>query len=185
MTAPKTTGGRILRFNAVGVLGFAVQILALWLLVRVAQVPYLPATALAVEAAILHNFICHWCWTWSDRVTCRREFLVRFVRFNATNGAVSLVVNVALMVLLQGVLGVHYLVANLVGVACSATANFILGDRVVFARLQAPGPGSRTRERFRRARRVRAAPTGPTVPSRCLPLWDGSGPRRQSECPGH
>ncbi len=129
----KTTPRRFAVFNVVGVVGFGVQILALWLLVRVGHLPYLVATVIAVETAILHNFICHWCWTWSDRVGGRAEFLVRLVRFNATNGAVSLVVNVALMALLQGVLGVHYLLANLVGVACSSVANFILGDRVVFA----------------------------------------------------
>jgi putative flippase GtrA len=134
MTAPKTTGARVAAFNAVGVVGFGVQIAALWLLVRVGQVPYLWATAIAVETAILHNFICHWCWTWSDRVAGRAEFVLRLVRFNATNGAVSLAVNVALMAFLQGVVGLHYLIANLVGVLCSSAANFILGDRVVFAR---------------------------------------------------
>lgn len=133
MKPPRTTGSRVLAFNAVGVVGFGVQIVALWLLVRVGQLPYLAATAIAVETAILHNFICHWCWTWSDRVAGRADFVVRLVRFNATNGAVSLAVNVALMALLQGVLGVHYLLANLVGVACSSAANFILGDRLVFA----------------------------------------------------
>jgi putative flippase GtrA len=127
------TGRRILVFNAVGVVGFGVQIAALWLLVHAGRLPCLAATAVAVETAIVHNFICHWCWTWSDRVAGRRQFLSRLLRFNATNGAVSLVVNVALMALLQGLLGVPYLVANLVGVACSAIANFILGDRVVFA----------------------------------------------------
>ncbi len=120
-------------FNAVGVAGFGVQLLALWLLVRVGHMPHVIATALAVETAILHNFICHWCWTWSDRVGSRTEFVRRLVRFNVTNGGVSLVVNVALMALLQGLLGVHYLLANLAGVACSSAANFMLGDRVVFS----------------------------------------------------
>ncbi len=129
---PPTTRLRLARFNAVGVLGFAVQLAALWLLVHVGQVPHLIATAMAVETAIAHNFIYHWCWTWNDRVNGRTEFLRRFVRFNLTNGAVSLVVNVVLMGLLHGVLGMHYLAANVLGVACSSVANFILGDRVVF-----------------------------------------------------
>ncbi len=133
MTPPTTTGGRLVAFNAVGAVGFGVQVLALWLLVHVAGVPVVVAAALAVETAVVHNFICHWCWTWSDRVAGPREFLRRFTYFNLTNGAVSLVVNVLLMALLQGLLGVNYLVANLVGVVCSAGANFLLGDRVVFA----------------------------------------------------
>ncbi len=185
MAAAPTTGRRIVRFNVVGVLGFAVQILVLWLLVRVAGVPYLVATALAVESAIVHNFLSHWRWTWRDRVDGRRGFVSRFVCFNATNGAVSLVVNVGLMALLQGVLGVHYLVANLAGVACSATANFMLGDRVVFAGASDTSPTNpRQRARFRRARRVRAEPTGPPPRFGCLPRPGGSHPRRRPECPG-
>jgi putative flippase GtrA len=132
---PRTdTGRRIGAFNAVGVAGFGVQVATLCLLVRVGRVPYLIATVIAVETAILHNFIWHWCWTWSDRVAVRAEFGRRLVRFNVTNGAVSLVVNVALMAFLQGVVGVHYVVANLVGVTCSSAVNFILADRVVFSR---------------------------------------------------
>ncbi len=131
-TVDVSPAARIVRFNAVGVLGFGVQLAALWLLVHAGHVRYLVATVLAVETAIAHNFICHWCWTWSDRVAGGAGFLRRFVRFNLTNGAVSLGVNVALMALLRGVFGVHYLVANLAGVLCSSAANFILGDRVVF-----------------------------------------------------
>ncbi len=129
----RSLGSRILAFNAVGVVGFFVQIGALWLLVSVGHVGYLAATAIAVETAIIHNFICHWCWTWNDRASRRGEWLLRLLLFNATNGAVSLGVNVGLMALLQGVVGVHYLLANLIGVACSSAANFVLGDRVVFA----------------------------------------------------
>lgn len=146
ISAPKTRATRILAFNAVGVVGFAVQIGALWLLVRVGGVPSVVAAAIAVEAAVLHNFVCHWCWTWSDRVGGGHEFLVRLVRFNATNGAVSVAVNAALMALLQHVLGVHFLLATLAGVLCSSIANFILGDRVVFA----AHPGSRHWRRQRR-----------------------------------
>ena len=57
---------RFWRFNAVGVLGFAVQLAVLALLVH-GGVHYLAATAIAVEAAILHNFLWHERWTWADR----------------------------------------------------------------------------------------------------------------------
>lgn len=126
-------------FNAVGVAGFFLQTGALWLLVHVAHLPYVAAAAVSVEATIVHNFICHWCWTWRDRARGRPGFLTRLLRFNLTNGAVSLAVNVGLMALLQGGLGVHYLLANAAGVACGAAANFVLGDRVVFRPVR-PGP---------------------------------------------
>jgi putative flippase GtrA len=51
--------GRWLKINFVGGLGIGVQLEALWLLVHWAQMHYMVATALAVEAAVLHNFAWH------------------------------------------------------------------------------------------------------------------------------
>jgi putative flippase GtrA len=132
MNAPRTTVGRVCAFNAVGVAGFALQLLVLWTLVRALRVPVLAATVVAVESAVVHNFLFHIAWTWRDRVTNRRQLLGCFLRFNATNGAVSIAVNLGLMACLQGLLGLHYLLANVTGVACASAANFLLGDRVVF-----------------------------------------------------
>ena len=56
---------RWLRFNAIGIAGAAVQLTALKLL-SVVGVHYLIATALAVEAAVLHNFFWHCRWTWKE-----------------------------------------------------------------------------------------------------------------------
>ncbi len=161
----KTVTTRILAFNVVGLVGFGVQTAALWLLVHVGGVPAVVAAAIAVETAVVHNFICHWCWTWSDRVAGRHEFLVRLLRFNVTNGAVSLVVNVALMAWLERGLGVHYLVANVAGVLCGAVANFILGDRVVF-RTRAGAPACT-------ARAARQSPSTLAISSRSAG-WSGS-----------
>jgi putative flippase GtrA len=126
------TSDRLVAFNTIGVIGFIVQTLALWLLAGVARLPAVPATALAVELAVLHNFIWHVRWTWADRPAGWQGSARRLVRFNLTSGAVSLLVNVALMAALRDVLGLHYLVANLAGVACASVANYLLGDRVVF-----------------------------------------------------
>ena len=56
MTAWRTTGARWLKFNLVGAIGIGVQLGALGALTAVMHMPYLIATALAVEAAVLHNF---------------------------------------------------------------------------------------------------------------------------------
>jgi len=128
------TRDRVFAFNTVGVLGFGVQLLALWLLAGVAQVPAVAATALAVEAAVLHNFAWHVRWTWADRRAGWRVGAARLLRFHLTNGAVSLIVNTAVMAWLRDRFGLHYLVANVAGVACASIANYLLGDRVVFSR---------------------------------------------------
>lgn len=118
------------RFNAVGGLGIVVQLATLAALKSGLGLDYLPATALAVEAAILHNFWWHQRWTWADRPAASTA--ARLVRFNLTTGAASILSNLILMRLLTGYL--HYLAANLVAIAVTSIANYLLADRWVFER---------------------------------------------------
>jgi putative flippase GtrA len=124
-------GRRFLRFNLVGVAGFAVQIAALALLVHLGA-HYLAATALAVEAAVLHNFFWHERWTWRDRPADGRGRLDRLFRFHALNGVISLAGNLLLMRWLVGTLGVPAVPANLLSVLACALVNFLATDRMVF-----------------------------------------------------
>jgi putative flippase GtrA len=123
---------RLLRFSFVGALGVVVQLSVLRVLV-VAGLDYLPATALAVESAILHNFLWHRRFTWSDRTQSGiRNFFARLVRFHMSNGLVSLVGNLFLMRLLVGSLKLPLLIANLGSITICFAANFLASDRWVF-----------------------------------------------------
>ena len=122
---------RFLRFNGVGVAGFALQ-LALLAALLFAGFHYLVATALAVEAAVLHNFAWHERWTWRDRPATGRSRLARLWRFHALNGLVSLVGNVALMRVLVGAFGMPAIPANLIAVLACSLVNYLASDRLVF-----------------------------------------------------
>ena len=122
---------RLLRFASVGSMGTGVQLLVLAALTAVAGLHYLVATALAVETAILHNFLWHERWTWGDR-TRTGERLLRLVRFNTTTGLVSLLGNLLFMRLFVGELSMPAVTANLGSIACCASLNFLLSDRIVF-----------------------------------------------------
>ncbi len=124
---------RFFRFNGVGVLGFAIQVIVLGVLLR-AGVHYLVATVLAVEAAVLHNFLWHERWTWRDRPATGRARLARLGRFHLLNGAVSLVGNVLLMRLFVGTLGLPAIPANLVAVLACSVINYFASDGLVFRR---------------------------------------------------
>jgi putative flippase GtrA len=126
-------GWRVLRFNAVGAMGFAVQLGVLAALHGGLGLGYPAATALAVECAVLHNFLWHERWTWRDRERSGSGFR-RLCRFNLTTGLVSLAVNVALMQWLAGWLRMPYLAANLLCVAAAAAANYAVSDCFVFTR---------------------------------------------------
>lgn len=124
-----TRASRFVVFNAVGALGVAVQLGLVALLTGAAGVHYLPATAMAVGAAALHNFLWHRCWTWSDRrVPARRSLL----RFAVTNGAVSLVGNLGVMTTLVSGAHVPPVPANVVAIALCGLLNFWLGETFVF-----------------------------------------------------
>lgn len=123
---------RWLKFNAVGGVGLAVQLGALWLLERVAGVQYLLATVIAVEVAVLHNFIWHQLWTWRGRP--HQSLMYRLLRFHLANGLVSLVTNFVLMALFVGVLHMRLIPANLLSVGLAGLLNFGLAEVWVFGR---------------------------------------------------
>jgi putative flippase GtrA len=121
---------RWLKFSVVGTAGLAVQLVALWLLTRAAAIPVVIATMIAVETALLHNFVWHELWTWRSMERSGRW--ARLLRFHAVTGFVSLASNVILTVLIRNWLGVPLLVANVMAVGITAILNFVLADRWVF-----------------------------------------------------
>jgi len=124
---------RWLKFNAVGGAGIVVQLVALAAFRSWLKLDYLLATALAVEIALVHNFLWHERYTWADRpATGAMQSLARLAKFNASNGAVSMVGNLGLMRLLVGEMSFNYVAANLIAVVVCSLVNFLLSDRFVF-----------------------------------------------------
>jgi len=125
-----------IKFNLVGVVGFVLQSAALFLLTHSARpLGYLTATALAVELAVLNNFVWHQRWTWNDRPpTNSKETWRRLAKFNLTTGLVSITGNLILMRILVERIGLPVVGANVVTVAGCSIISFFLADRVAFER---------------------------------------------------
>ncbi len=122
-----------LRFNAVGVAGFGVQLVVLEILTRIVGLHYLAASLVAVEAAVLHNFVWHRRWTWAGRGAGSWWRLLW--RFHATHGVFSLAGALCFMPLLAGVARLEPGVANLASTALCALVSlisFFILDRYVF-----------------------------------------------------
>jgi putative flippase GtrA len=129
----KQTFLRWMKFNAVGGIGIAVQVAALWIFRSWFRLEYLLATGLAVEIAVIHNFFWHERFTWADRPAARPvQSLVRLAKFNASNGAVYIVGNVLLTRVLVGEIGLNYVASNLFAITVCSLVNFVMGDRIVF-----------------------------------------------------
>jgi putative flippase GtrA len=118
------------KFNAVGAMGIAVQLAVLTLLKSGLGANYLLATALAVEAAVVHNFFWHERYTWGDRESPAR--FARLAKFNLSTGTFSILGNVLVMKLFVDALAINYFAANLLSITVCSVLNYLVADHFVF-----------------------------------------------------
>jgi putative flippase GtrA len=156
------------RFARVGMMGFVVQLVALQALSMLAGLHYTLAVVLAVEAAIVHNFVWHERWTWRDRPAASRGARVdRLVRFNLASGAVSLAGNVVFTMIFVELAGLPVLVANVAGITSLTAINFLVADRLTFVSAGEGNPG-RLESRSAAAQTACCRPTALGVATLCL-----------------
>jgi putative flippase GtrA len=123
---------RLLKFSFVGAIGIGVQLGVLAALTAM-HVNYLLATVIAVECALVHNFLWHRHFTWSDRAGSGMPHVTAsFFKFQVSNGFISLAGNLLLMRLLVGHFSLPVLPANLATITACFVANFQASDRWVF-----------------------------------------------------
>jgi putative flippase GtrA len=120
---------RFVRFALAGTAGLLVQIATLVVLTSLLNVNYLVATLVAVEAAILSNFVWHQQWTFRDR---SGSWLERLIQFNALTAITSIVGGVFFTAVLVELLALPPILANVVSVMILSVINFIGADKLVF-----------------------------------------------------
>ena len=127
------TALRFWRFNLIGAIGIGVQFAVLTALVKLAHAPVAIATIIAVALAVAHNFLWHEIYTFEDRTPRGAlKSVERFLRFNLTNGAISVVGNVVFTTLLVEQARMPLLAANAVSILICGTLNYMAADRLVF-----------------------------------------------------
>ena len=126
-----TTTRRWLRFTLVGLAGFALQLTVVWLLARLTPLPVSVVVTLAVLVTVSHNFFWHERVTWPGRT--REGRWRRWLAFHAANGVISVATNVVVTGPIMQMTGFPIEAANAIAVVVASLANFVAGDRVVFA----------------------------------------------------
>ena len=117
---------RFLKFCVVGGLGVLVNMVLLWLLTEVAGLFYLVSSAVAVECAILNNFLWNEVWTFRDRVLGGSAGrLGRLLKFNTVSLG-GLGINVVVLWLMTEQAGLYYLVSNLFGISAATLWNYFV-----------------------------------------------------------
>jgi putative flippase GtrA len=82
------------KFNIVGAMGMVVQLTALTIFDRLWPGHYLLASAVAVELALLHNFVWHFNFTWRDRRD-DSDWFSQLLRFHFSNGLISMACSIS------------------------------------------------------------------------------------------
>jgi len=127
------------RFLIVGTGGLLVNNAVLFVLHGLLGIALLAATVVAVEAAIMHNYVLNELWTFKGKRLSAR----RFAHFSLVT-LIAFAINVGIVQALAWI-GLFYLLANLVGIAAGFAVNlvassmWIWGDRTYGA--CPPGPG--------------------------------------------
>ena len=121
---------RWVRFNVVGIMGFALQLATLSLLVEWAGLSPGPSVAIAVLVAVSHNFMWHERFTWPG--LSREGRMKRWIAFHVSTGILSVVGNIGLTALVMAATGRSVAVANVVAVAIMSVVSYGVSDRVVF-----------------------------------------------------
>jgi dolichol-phosphate mannosyltransferase len=119
---------RFLKFGLVGISGVLVNLVALWLLREKAAWPLWESGIAAVEISIITNFLLNDNWTFRAEAQRSQGFiawLTRLIKFNLIC-AVGAVFNVAAMLILTQILGVYYLISQLMAVGVSMLWNYTL-----------------------------------------------------------
>ena len=113
---------RFMKFNLVGLIGVAVNELILIILAGQGMY-YLFSGILAVEVAILSNFILNDAWTFKDRRS--GHILVRLLRFNSLM-LIGLLINLIILFFITEYVGLHFTVSNLIGIGIASIARYFL-----------------------------------------------------------
>ncbi len=117
---------RFLKFGLVGLSGVLVNEGLLWLLTENLGLYYLLSAAIAVETAIITNFILNDIWTFRDRRTPgNRSLLGRGLKFNLVSLG-GLGINIAILWTVTEVVGISYLISNLIGIAGATLWNYTI-----------------------------------------------------------
>ncbi len=123
---------RLAAYGLVGVTGVGVNLGAFWALSTLLHVHYLVAGPLAIELAVLNNYVLNTSWTFADR-RCRLLDGGGLVRHQLTS-VVGLAINMAVLYLLAGVLGLPSIAANACGIVAASAWNFALSARWTWPR---------------------------------------------------
>jgi putative flippase GtrA len=121
---------RFLKFSLVGLSGVFVNNFALWFFVEFTVLPFYLCSFIAIELAIINNFLLNDIWTWSDKNPDSK--LIRLLKYNVSTAFSSLFINITVLMFFKEWVGSPYLVSNLIGIGVGVLFNFWINHNWTF-----------------------------------------------------
>ena len=115
-----------MKYSLVGVSGVFVNLGLYFLLTRYYEISELVAPLIAIESALISNFILNNFWTFGKRITQSR-IRVKFVKFHLVSGF-SALINYSAFLTLFLVFGLYDILANLIGIGLAAVVNYLINS---------------------------------------------------------
>ncbi|MFB6208407.1 MAG: glycosyltransferase [Candidatus Nanohaloarchaea archaeon] len=107
---------RMLKFGVVGAIGTVVNMGLLYLFTEYVGLHYMISAGIAVESAIVSNFVLNDIWTFIDRKKeGMKNLMERFTKFQAVS-LTGLGLNLGLLWTFTKIAGIYYLLSNLIAI---------------------------------------------------------------------
>jgi dolichol-phosphate mannosyltransferase len=118
---------RFLKFCLVGGSGILVNMFFFWIFYKKLEIYSLFASFLAIQIAILNNFIWNDKWTWREkRKPGIKNFFKRLGKFAITSNLTSASGNLLGIWFFLNILKWHYLFANFLAISLGVILNFLI-----------------------------------------------------------
>ncbi len=121
---------KFVKFLIVGGSGVIVNEGLLALLTEIYSVQLSIAGIIAIESSIISNFLLNNFWTWKDKR--HKPFINRLIQYHSV-ALIAGVVNYLVLIALSNI-GLHHLLANLVGIGFGTVINFLMNNYWTFGK---------------------------------------------------
>ena len=124
------------KFVFTNITGTIVETFILWLLSNFIFGTYIGkyiiAPTISFEFAVLNNYSFSYFWIWRERVQKRpKDFFRKFLFYNI-NCAITFLLRLGLIILIERIFRLHVVYCNLIALAFSGRLNYFIQDKLIF-----------------------------------------------------
>lgn len=135
LTLREKESKRFIKFMVTGFAGVVIGLGLLWFMTEKMGVFYLISAGVSKEFGILLAFAANEIWVFNDRISqsmkTAKHYISRLIKFNA-NRLLAIFIVIATMAVLTEMMGINYLISNLIGIGVAFPFNYIVSNRKIW-----------------------------------------------------